>query len=393
MFLFRKLYPKIKDHLKQKQISVLTGMRRTGKTTIIKELLREVDSDNKLYIDLERLDNRELFSQSNYDNIMRDLENSGIDIKKKIFLAFDEIQLLPKIASVLKYFYDNYNIKIIATGSSSYYLKDLFSESLAGRKKIFELFPLDFGEYLGFKNVSWKKELKWQDKKFNKTAYEALRHYYEEYIEYGGFPEVALAESTDQKKDILFDIISSYINIDIKSLLDFRKEHDIYNLLKLLSVRVATRLDYSKLSRSCGFSRPTVLNYLDLFEKTYLIKRVPVFTKSPEREIVKAKKLYFLDNGLAGILSDLNSGAKFENAVFNQLYAQGDIQYYALKNGREIDFIFNKKEAFEIKEKPILGEQSDLSLLSKKAGVKKSRLIGRYSSPNYNDYIWGGEIF
>lgn len=392
MFLNRKLYPTIKKHLKVRQISVLTGMRRTGKTFIVKQLLKDIDSDNKLYIDLERLDQRELFSQSNYDNIMRDLENSGINIKKKIFLVFDEIQMMPKISSVLKYFYDHYNVKIIATGSSSYYLKDLFSESLAGRKKIFELYPLDFGEYLDFKGVLWQDKGKWQDKKFNKTAYERLRHYYEEYIEYGGFPEVALLESEEIKKDLLSDIISSYVNIDIKSLADFRKGQDIYNLIKLLSVRIGSRLDYSKLSRSSGLSRPTVLSYIDLFEKTYLIKRVSVFTKSPDREIVKARKLYFLDNGLVGILSNLSQGAKFENAVFNQLSRQGEIQYYALKNGREIDFILDKAQALEVKERPVKGEDLELSKLATLAGVSKSRLIGRYISPEYEDYIWGGEI-
>lgn len=393
MFIKRKLYLQIKEHLKAKQISVLTGMRRSGKTTIVKQLLKEIDSENKRYIDLERLDQRELFSQSNYENIIRDLENSGINLKKKIFLAFDEIQLMPSIASVLKYFYDHYNIKIIATGSSSYYLKDLFSESLAGRKKIFELFPLDFGEYLDFKNVSYKQGESWQNKKFNKSTYRRLRHYYEEYIEYGGFPEVALSESVALKKDILSDIISSYVNIDIKFLSDFRKGQDIYNLIKLLSARVGTRLDYSKLSRASGLSRPTVLDYLDLFEQTYLIKRVSVIIKSPEKEIVKAKKLYFLDNGLAGILSDLSSGAKFENAIFNQLVAQAEVRYYSRKNGREIDFIFNNKFGFEVKEKPIVGDSKDLNELADLAGIKKTRLIGRHLSPDYDDYIWGGEIF
>jgi len=392
MFLERKLYPKIKKHLQAKQISVLTGMRRTGKTTIVKQLIKEIDSDNKVYIDLERLDNRELFSQSNYDNIMFELENRGIDIDQKIYLAFDEIQLLPRISSVLKYFYDNYDVKIIATGSSSYYLKDLFLESLSGRKKIFELFPLDFGEYLSFKKVPWKEGGEWYNKKFNKISFERLRHYYEEYIEYGSFPEVALSEISEEKKDILFDIVSSYINIDIKSLSDFRSVDDIYNLLKLLSARVGTRLDYSKLSRSSNLSRPTVLSYLDLFEKTYILKRVPVYTNSADREIVKAKKLYFCDNGLAGILSDLSGGAKFENAIFNQLSAFGKIKYYALKSGREIDFIFNEEYALETKEKPVNKDNLELSKLSTLAGISKNRIIGRYKSPDFNDYIWGGDI-
>src|SRR3989344_5978992 len=141
-FLPRKIYPELKKHSRAKQITVITGMRRTGKTTLVKQLLREIPSQNKLYIDLERLDNRELFSQKNYDNILKELAARGVSTGSKIYLAIDEIQLLPEIASVLKYLYDYYDIKFLVTGSSSYYLKNLFSESLSGRNKIFELFPL-----------------------------------------------------------------------------------------------------------------------------------------------------------------------------------------------------------------------------------------------------------
>ena len=391
MFYIRKIYPQIKKHLSYKQILVLTGMRRTGKTTILKQLLKDIDSKNKIYIDLERMDYRELFKEKNYDNILRGLSSLGINPNSKIYLALDEIQLLPGIASVLKYLYDNCNIKIIATGSSSYYLKDLFSESLAGRKKVFELYPLDFGEYLIFKKSDFNVPKNIWESKFNKFAYEQLKLYYENYIEFGGFPEVVLSHSPDQKKDLLFDIISSYVNIDIKMLSDFRKEKDILNLLKLLSVRIGTRLDYSKLSRSSGLSRPTVMNYLDLFEKTYLIKRISVYSKSPDREIVKAKKLYFLDNGLAGILSDLNSGSKFENAVFNQLQSFGELKYFALKNGREIDFVLDNA-GLETKETPIFGDPKNLDNLCRLAGLKKGRLIGRLASPDFDNYIWGGVI-
>ena len=392
MFLPRKIYPELKKHLRLKQITVITGMRRTGKTTLIKKLFSEINSKNKLYLDLERPDNRDLFAQKNYDNIIRDLASRGLKTEQKIYLAIDEIQMFPPITSVLKYLYDAFNVKFLVTGSSSYYLKNLFTESLAGRKKIFELFPLDFGEYLDFQGVARRKNENWKKKDFNPIEYERLRGYYENYIEFGGFPEIALIKNNQEKKDLLADIFSSYINIDIKSLADFRSEENVYKLIKLLSSRVGTRLDYSKISRISGLSRPTVINYIDFFEKTYLIKRVPVMAKSPDREIVKARKIYFLDNGLAGFLSDLNSGSKFENAVFNQLCHHGRLQYYSLKNGREIDFILNGRMGFEVKETPIGADQRKLADLCRKAGIGVGRLIGRYHSPDFKNYIWGGEI-
>ncbi len=256
MFYPRKIYPELKKHLKIRQISVITGMRRTGKTTLLKQLLSEIPSKNKLYIDLERLDNRDLFAEKNYDNIIRDLASRGLKTSEKMYLAIDEIQIFPQVSSVLKYLYDTYDVKFLVTGSSSYYLKNLFSESLAGRKKIFELLPLNFGEYLEFHGIYYQRKENWKKKKFNPIEYERLKFHYEKYVEFGGFPEVVLAKGDQEKKDLLADIVSSYVNIDIKSLADFRSEKNIYALMKLLSSRIGNRLDYSKMSRLSGMSRP-----------------------------------------------------------------------------------------------------------------------------------------
>ncbi|OGY75706.1 MAG: ATPase [Candidatus Jacksonbacteria bacterium RIFOXYB2_FULL_44_15] len=392
MFYPRKIYTSLKSHLAKKQITILTGMRRVGKTTLVKQLLSEIPSKNKVYFDLERLDNRELFSEKNYEAIISAFNQRGLDLSKKLYVAIDEIQLSKNISSVLKYLYDNYDIKFILTGSSSFYLKNFFSESLAGRKKIFELFPLDFGEFLAFKSVNFKLDGKIWQSKFQLAEYERLKSYYEDYLAFGGFPEVVLAKTQQDKKDLLSDIISSYINIDVASLSDFREQKSFYDLTKLLAGRVASRLDYTKLSRLSGLSRPTVINYLEFLEKTYVIVRIPVFSKNLDREIVKAKKLYFCDNGLMNILAQASSGVQFENAVFNQLRHCGELSYYALKTGQKIDFVLDKKLALEAKETPTQGDIKSLSALAGMAGLKSCRLIGRLVSPRFKDYIWGGDI-
>lgn len=387
----RKIYKKIKKYFSARQVIVITGMRRVGKTTMLRQILSEIKSENKAYFDLEKLSDRNMFDQKNYDNILLDLERKGIDIKKKMYLAIDEIQFLPNVTSVIKYLYDHCSIKFFVTGSSSYYLKNLFTQSLAGRKIVFELFPLDFGEYLTFKEVFYK-EKKILAEKFSEFEYERLRSYYEDFIQFGGFPEVVLVKNEALKKELLNDIISSYVNIDIKSLSDFRKDKEIYDLIRMLAARIGTRLDYNKLASLTGLSRHTVEAYVDFFEKTYLIQRVPVFTHNADREIVKAKKVYFCDNGLVDILAENSSGVKFENAFYNQIRQSGDVRYYALKDGSEIDFILDKRVALEIKESPTKTDQNDLARLSKIAGSKKYYLIGRKSVPKFNDYIWGGDI-
>ena len=391
MFIERKIYKLVKDHLSQKQISVITGMRRTGKTTLIKKLLDDIASDNKIYIDLQRLDNRELFLEKNYENILRALTEKGLSFSKRAYIALDELQLAPEAISVLKYLYDHYKIKFLVTGSSSFYLKNLFSESLSGRKKIFELYPLDFGEYLTFKDVKYAYS-DFLKNNFLNSQHEMLKKHYEEFIKFGGFPEVVLAKNITQKKDLLVDILSSYINIDIKALADLKNDRDFYNLIKLLAGRIGAKLDLAKISRLAGISRPTVQNYIDLLEKSYLIKRISVFTNRPDREIVKAQKLYFCDNGLANLLYDLDGGLQFENAVFNQLSQRGDIKYYGLKSGREIDFIFNKTVAIEVKVSPTDFDLKNLRGIAKIAGIKTVRLIGRYPVPKFKNYTWGGDI-
>lgn len=390
----RKIYPQLEEHLKTAQVTVITGMRRTGKTTAVKHLMEQIKTQNSaslLYLDLEKMDSRDIFDQKNYDSILNSFSQLGLDIKKKAYVFLDEIQLVKNMPSVIKYLHDTYKIKFIVTGSSSYYLKNLFSESLGGRKKIFELHPLDFSEFLTFKNVPHKDET-FAGKQFNQAEYERLRGYYEEYLAFGGFPKVALTGSIAEKKDLLFDILDSYINIDIKTMADFRNLSNASKLLKMLSQRVGAKLDYAKISRLSGISRETVLNYVDFFEKTYIISRVPVLAKNPDREIVKAQKLYFCDNGFLDILADLNSGAKFENGVFNQLRHHGKIQYYSLKSGREIDFIVDGKIGFEAKESPVESDQRKLDNLCRDAGVLKGRLVGRLAVPNFYDFIWGGEI-
>lgn len=387
----RKIYPQLEAHLKTPQVTVITGMRRTGKTTAVKHLMGKITSTNKIYIDLERMDNRSIFDQENYDAILNSFGQLGLDTKQKAYVLLDEIQLVKNMPSIIKYLHDAYQIKFIVTGSSSYYLKNLFSESLAGRKKIFELYPLDFAEFLTFKNIPHKNEI-FANKQFGLAEYERLRGYYEEYIVYGGFPKVVMTNDVAGKKELLFDILDSYINIDIKTLSDFRNLDNASKLLKMLAQRAGTKLDYAKISRLVGISRETALNYIDFFEKTYIIFRVPVLAKNPDREIVKAQKLYFCDNGFLDILADLSSGAKFENAILNQLRHHGKIQYYSLKNGREIDFILDGEIGFEAKETPTEQDQRKLNNLCQDAGITTGRLVGRFAVPNFNNYIWGGEI-
>ncbi|WP_255717367.1 ATP-binding protein [Dyadobacter fanqingshengii] len=392
MFFSRDIYPQLLEHLSRRQITVLTGMRRTGKTSLVKQLLSQSDITQKHYFDLERIDTRALFSEPNYETIIYALTQRGTDFTKKVLIAIDEIQLVPNLPSILKYLYDTYDIKFIVTGSSAYYMKNQFSESLAGRKKIFEIFPLNFGELLSFNGVPAVTLSFDQSAKYAESEYERLKMYYDAYINFGGFPEVVLADSIAEKKDLISDILSSYINFDLALLSDIRDPTNLFKLIKLLSVRIGTKLDVSKLTSVIGINRTVVENYLDLLEKSYLIKTIPVRSTSPDREIVKAKKVYFLDNGIASLSGDLGSGSKFENAVFNQLLHKGEVAYYQLKTGREIDFIVDKDFCFEVKETATEADLKNVQSLAKNLEITKSFVIGRHPVKKFEGFIWGGFI-
>ena len=391
MFYNRKLYAELLSHAQTPLVTVLTGMRRTGKTTLIRQLLSDLLTKNSLYVDLQRPDNRELLSQKNYEAIRESFIAQGLSIHEPMIIALDEIQLVPDSPSAMKYLSDHHHMKFIVTGSSSYYLKNLFSESLSGRKKIFELHPLDFGEFLTFKEISFS-QTDWRKRAFNVLEYNRLSSYYEEYIRFGGFPQVVLAKSEAEKRDLLLDIMSSYVNIDIRSLADFSDERNLYSLAKLLAGRVGNRVAYTNLSQLIGLSRPTVTNYISFFEKTYLITTVPVYTKSVDREIVKSRKLYFCDTGLANTLAELSSGAQFENSLFNQLARIGQVRYYALKSGHEIDFIVDNTFGIEAKETPVEGDLARLNTLCSNAEISDFRLVGRHQSPKFSNYVWAGSI-
>jgi predicted AAA+ superfamily ATPase len=388
----RKIFPELKAHLLQKQVTVLTGMRRTGKTTLVKQLMETSDIAQKLFFDLERLDNRKLFNQENYELIIQSLEQQNINFSKKVLICLDEIQLVPNLPSVIKYLYDNYDIKFIVTGSSSYYIKNKFQESLAGRKKIFEIFPLDFGEYLTFNGINYKSIDDINLLKNNSLEFDRLQLHYNNYIEFGGFPQVVLSKNSSEKKDFLQDIINSYINIDIVQFADIRKINDLEQLIRLLASRIGSKLDISKLSNTVNLSRQTVENYIYLLENTYFIKTIPVYSLNVDREIVKARKIYFLDNGIASMFSEMGSGAKFENAVFNQLHHFGEVSYYQMKTGQEIDFILDKKIAFEVKETAQEVDYKKMMNLAKNINITDGFILGKNNNNNFDAFVWAGMI-
>jgi len=360
-----------------------------GKTTLLNFIYDKINSKNKFYLDLENPLNQKYFEEDDFEKIKFSLETLGLDFNKKPFVFLDEIQLIKNIPQVVKYLIDHYSVKFFLTGSASFYLKNLFSESLAGRKYVFELFPFSFKEFLALKQVNIKLPKK--HFQFTEPIFETVSRYYLEHLQFGGFPQVILKKSYQEKKQSLNDIFSSYFQLEVKQLSDFRKINKVRDLMFLLMERIGSRLDIQKLSQELDISRATIYEYLSFLEGTYFIKLIRPFTKSRDVEIRKAAKVYLCDSGLANNVIGLSKGMLFEQSAFQSLRLKGELNYYQRKTGGEIDFILNKREAYEIKIKP---GKSDLNKLKKIASSIKLDSY-RIVSLNYTSLektIYGFEI-
>lgn len=352
----------IKKYFDSAEAIILTGMRRTGKTTLLKYIYETNNSSNKLFLDLENPINRKYFEEENYENIKKSFEFLGIVFSSRPYIYIDEIQFVKNLPSIVKYFIDHYNVKFFLTGSASFYLKNLFSESLSGRKYIFELFPLSFKEFLVFKDTELK--IPTSKEKITPAIFNTINPLYEEYLFFGGFPQVVLKEYIEDKKRAIEEIFSSFFQLEILQLGDFRRNDKIRDLMLLLLGRTGSKVDIQKLSTELKISRQTLQEYLSFLEGTFFIKMIRPFTKGLDSEIRKMPKVYVCDSGLINHFARVSRGSLFENSVYQNLRLKGNIQYYQKKSGIELDFILDKSMGYEVK---ITGHQPDIDRIKKLA--------------------------
>jgi len=361
MFYKRHILTALENELTTKEIVVLTGMRQVGKTTLLNYLFEQVETKNKVFFDLGNPLHRKIFEEENYDSIWNNLKAFDISSDSKVYLFLDEVQNLPDISRVVKYLYDHWDVKFFLTGSSSYYLKNLFPESLAGRKMIFELFPLTFEEFLQFNDIKRQKES-------GKITYELYLPYYKEFMEYGGFPSVVLEKNLQRKKKLLGEIFTSYFEQDAKTLADFKDISKLRDLILLLVPRIGSKIEITKLADSLNLSRETVYSYLSFLEQTYFITLLSKYSRSIDRQAAGSKKLFLCDCGMANILGRTSEGQIFEQSVFQNLRPFHKINYYSRGGENEIDFIVDGKKGLEVK---VNVSKRDLGNLARRARAAK----------------------
>lgn len=376
----RFLYHTIKNYIDHKNALVITGMRQVGKTTLMKQIFEEITAP-KLWFDFDNPLDMLLFEEIDYNKIFQKLKNQANADGDRIFVFIDEIQNLPEITKIIKYHIDHYGVKYIVTGSSNYYLKNLFPESLSGRKFLFILTPLSFQEYLFFNDKAEMSDLTTDFNQITlsqtRTDFEKRSLDYNNYTEFGGFPEVVITKDTEIKKAVLKNIFASFFEKDIKILADIKDVRELRDLLLLLVPRTGNILDITKLASELGVNRVKIYNYLEFLEGVFFLQLIPKFSKSIDRSIAGGKKVYFSDTGILNIIGKVNDGQLFENAIANQLKSRGNLSFYNQRNTAEIDFILNNETAFEVKLTATERNLTRTKQLAEKIGIKQSFLISR----------------
>ena len=340
-------------HVKPAKIIAITGFRRVGKTylvfQLIKKLLNDTHKKKVVYVnfDDERIPENTEFLTRLVPEIKRML--GGPD-----FLFLDEIQEMPNWSKWLRRIYDNEDVRIFVTGSSSKVSSREIPGELRGRSLEVHVFPLSFHEFLRFRGVH--VDIEGID--YSETGKSRLLRLLDEYVRYGGMPEVVLSPEFS-RMEILQQYYATVVHRDIIERHKIKNEDGLRALLRLLLN--STQYSVSRLHRtmkSMGYDmgKNTIQNYLSYIESSYFIRSVSVFSPKVKDQMQHPRKVYFIDNGFISALSTKlsdNLGRLYENLVAVELMRRlngpdEDIYYWKGSEGREVDFVL--KNGLEIRE-------------------------------------------
>ncbi len=200
---------------------------------------------------------------------------------------------------------------------------------------------------------------------------------YDDFLTYGGFPEVVTTEDKDTKVMVLKNIFASFFEKDIKILSDHTDIRELRDMILLLVPRVGSMLDVTRLSSELSIDRVKIYRFLEFLQGTFFIRLLPRFSKSIDRAVAGGKKVYFTDTGLLNVIGKVSEAQVFENAVINQLSGHDKVSFYNKRNTAEIDAILDKHTAFEIKLTGTQRDLSKLSLLSSELAVSQALVISK----------------
>ena len=269
----RLLQKRVADKMIPGKVVLIFGARRVGKTVLMHQLI-ESFAGKVLVLNGEDYNTLALLQESSIANYRHLL--SGIEL-----LAIDEAQNVPNIGSKLKLIVDEIKgVRVLVSGSSSFDLLNKAGEPLVGRSSRFQLLPFS------------QKEIGQMETALQTQQNLELR------LIYGSYPEVVSIENSEEKRDYLCDIVSAYLLKDILSVEGIKNAGKMRDLLRLIAFQMGAEVSYDELGKQLCMSKNTVEKYLDLLSKVFIVYRLGAYARNLRKEVVKAGKWYFYDNGI-----------------------------------------------------------------------------------------------
>lgn len=342
----RDLLPVCISQLDNPEVLVLKGIRRCGKSTLMAQIIREllnrgVHSAAILRVNLEE----PLLSTESSVELLEQIYRvyrEKVNPSGKCWLFLDEIQQIPGWESWVRGRLETEELKIFVTGSSSHLLSGEIGTKLTGRNISFEVFPLSFSEFLRFKDITVTREL---DYVANKPV---IRNLFNEYLHYGGFPEVVLRTSPEDKEILLKQYFDDLVYRDIVSRYEIRDVGSLRNIAIYLLTQVARQTSITKLKNNFSISQDKTENYVSAIMESYLLFDLRMFSYSMKQSMRAGFKPYAIDTGLRNRVSFSFSediGWLVENVVASFLAQQYEDVFFS-KEGGETDFVV--KEGLKI---------------------------------------------
>lgn len=354
----RQIFGQLWQNIETDKIILLNGARQTGKTTLLRmiqeKLIKEknVSPEQMHFFDLEKSEDLAIWSKQSV--ALEVLPKNG----EKQYLFIDEFQKSDAIGSILKVIHDHYpQIKVIVTGSASWYLD--IDESMAGRKKVINIYPLSFQEYINWKTSENIQKLYLAEKLeiFTGEIIDLINEHLIDFISYGGYPEVVLEKDKVAKSSLLSELTDSYILKDIQIWNYAANTLEVKKLLTILASQTGSLLSLNSLSLNSRLRRNILSNRLELLQKTFILKLNQPYFTNKLKEIIKSPKVYLVDNGLRNSLLNNFSiisgtsdfGYNAENFAAMELLKNSDasdeIYFWRTKAGQEVDFIIKRENS------------------------------------------------
>lgn len=358
-------FAEVQKYIDEEQIVSILGLRRTGKTTLLHQLIEDmiekgIGPKRIFYFSFDKLLSKS--EPSIIDTLMEYYTNDILQtplnqLKEKIYVFFDEIQYVENWDIMLKRYYDfGYKIKFIICGSSSINVGKKGSESLAGRIYNIKIYPLNFAEYLFFQNRPAYSHGNILD--FGSIKKDYISHIpfkerilidFNDYILKGGFPENARQDDLIKSQEYINSVFEKIIKIDLPNEFPIKEPEVLYKILQILAGRNTSDLfEIQNIAKSLSVSAPTISNYIGYLQKAFLINVAYNFTKSTIKQLRTMKKAYASDSGISSSLANYdrkifeypeNLGKIIETIVFNHCAQKYKTYFWRNKQKKEVDII------------------------------------------------------